>query len=77
MANKMRGRRKDLRVASSKLGPPRIQVNFCFCMASMNAVQFARVLAQRNNLLVDRAESIAQQQWSEKDSRRETTEEVA
>jgi hypothetical protein len=43
----------------------------------MNAAQFASDLAQRNNLLMDREESIAEQERSEKDSRRKCTEEEA
>jgi hypothetical protein len=43
----------------------------------MNAAQFARDLAQRNNLLVNWEESSAQQEWREKDSRGEGPEEAA
>jgi hypothetical protein len=39
----------------------------------MNGVQFAGDLAQRNNLLVDSAESIAQQEWREKTACHEPT----
>src|SRR5271157_2804346 len=66
MAHEMRGRRKNTRVAFSNLGPPKIQVNFSFCTASMNAARFAGDLAQRNNLLMDREESTTQRERSEK-----------